>query len=182
MGQTVLVGLLAFTLALSSSPQTRTLAPYVPTPDDVVARMLRLAKVGPTDVVYDLGSGDGRIVIAAARDFGARGVGIEIDPALVAKATAAAMAAGVADRVIFRTEDVRTASLADATVVTLYLLAASNVTLRPMLTRQLRAGTRIVAHDFPIGTWQPDVVDTFTDAVGQTRTLFLWNFDGVFRP
>lgn len=181
MRRTVLAGLIAIGVAASSAGQTR-LAPYLATPDDVVARMLRLAKVGPTDVVYDLGSGDGRIVIAAARDFGARGVGIEIDPALVAKANAAAAAAGVAGQVTFRAEDVMTASLADATVVTLYLLAASNVTLRPILTRQLKAGARIVAHDFPIGTWQPDVADTFTDAAGRTRTLFLWNFDGKYRP
>lgn len=169
-------------LVASSAGQTRTLAPFLATPDDVVGRMLRLAKVGPTDVVYDLGSGDGRIVIAAARDFGARGVGIEIDPALVSKANAAAMAAGVADRVIFRAQDAMTADVSEATVVTLYLLAASNVTLRPILTRQLRPGTRIVAHDFPIGAWPPDIVDTFTDTAGRARTLMLWNFDGVFRP
>lgn len=176
------MALLTVAVTASSAGQTRTLAPYLPTPNDVVARLLRLARVGPTDVVYDLGSGDGRIVIAAARDFGARGVGIEIDPSLVATATAAARTAGMADRVTFRVQDVMTADLSGATVVTLYLLAASNVTLRPLLTKQLRPGTRIVAHDFPIGTWQPDTVDTFIDAAGRTRTLFLWNFDGVFRP
>jgi protein-L-isoaspartate O-methyltransferase len=182
MRRAILAWLLAAGTAASSAAQTQSLAPYLPTPDDVVARMLRLAKVGPEDVVYDLGSGDGRIVIAAARDFGARGVGIEIDPDLVAKANARAAAAGVAGRVTFRAEDVRTANLREATVVTLYLLAASNVTLRPILTRQLRAGTRIVAHDFPIGTWQPDVADTFSDTAGRTRTLFLWVFDGEYRP
>lgn len=169
------------TLVISAA-QSRSLAPFLPTPDEVVTRMLRLASVGPSDVVYDLGSGDGRIVIAAARDFGARGVGIEIDPDLVAKATAAATSAGVADRVKFRAQDAMTADVSEATVVTLYLLAASNVKLRPVLTKQLRPGTRIVAHNFPIGDWTPDSVDTFTDAAGQTRTLLLWKFDGVFRP
>lgn len=158
------------------------LAPFLSTPHEVVDRMLRLAGVGPTDLVYDLGSGDGRIVIAAARQFGARGVGIEIDHDLVRKSEEAARAAGVADRVSFRVEDALTADVSEATVVTLYLLAASNVKLRPILTRQLRPGTRIVAHEFPMGAWDPTKVDTFVDQTGQTRTLLLWNFDGVFRP
>jgi protein-L-isoaspartate O-methyltransferase len=162
--------------------QAPSLAPFLPSPPDVVDRMLTLARVGPGDVVYDLGSGDGRIVIAAAQKFGARGVGVEIDPGLVARATAAASTAGVADRATFRVEDALTADVADATVVTLYLLSASNVKLRPILTKQLRKGTRIVAHNFPIGDWEPDRVDTFTDASGATRTLYLWTFDGVYRP
>jgi protein-L-isoaspartate O-methyltransferase len=155
------------------SAQTR-LAPFVVTPADVVDRMLRLARVEPADIVYDLGSGDGRIVIAAARSFGARGVGIDIDPALVAQATANARAAGVADRVTFRVEDAMTANVSDATVVTLYLLAASNVKLRPRLQAQLRPGSRIVAHNFGMGDWEPETVDTFRDAGGATRTLYLW--------
>jgi predicted RNA methylase len=155
--------------------QPAVLAPYSPTPMDVVDRMLKLAGVGPRDVVYDLGSGDGRIVIAAARTFGARGVGIDIDPALVAQAQIAAKQAGVESLVTFRVQDAMTADLSEATVVTLYLLAASNAKLRPILTKGLRAGSRIVAHNYPIGDWTPDVVDTFTDAAGTTRTLFLWN-------
>lgn len=162
--------------------QTPSLAPFVPTPMDVVDRMLKLAKVGPTDVVYDLGCGDGRIVIAAAQKFGARGVGIDINPKLIADAEAGAKAAGVADRVTFLLQDAMTVDVSDATVVTLYLLSASNVKLRPVLTRQLRRGARIVAHDFPIGDWEPDVVDNFSDVMGRKRTLFLWNFDGKFRP
>jgi SAM-dependent methyltransferase len=171
-------------LALAALPEAQKadLAPFVPTPADVVDRMLKLAGVGPADTVYDLGSGDGRIVIAAAQKFGARGVGIEINPDLVAAAEAAARAAAVSDRVRFILQDVATADLSDATVVTLYLLAASNVKLRPMLTKQLRRGARIVAHDFPIGDWDPDTVDNFTDIAGRKRTLFLWNFDGVYRP
>jgi cyclopropane fatty-acyl-phospholipid synthase-like methyltransferase len=136
--------------------------------------MLRLAAVGPRDIVYDLGSGDGRIVIAAAKTFGARGVGLDIDPALVAQATANAKSAGVVDRVSFRLQDAMAADVSEATVVTVYLLAASNVKLRPRLQAQLRPGSRIVAHNFGMGDWDPQTVDTFVDAAGTTRTLMLW--------
>ena len=167
----------AVTLAGGLPAQER-LAPFVVTPDDVVERMLRLASVGAGDVVYDLGSGDGRIVIAAARLFGARGVGIDIDSTLVDRARANAAAAGVADRVTFRLADAMTADISDATVVTLYLLAASNVKLRPRLEAQLRPGTRIVAHNFGMGDWEPQKVDTFRDQGGTTRTLYLWTISG----
>ena len=150
------------------------LAPSAATPPDVVDRMLALAKVGPDDVVYDLGCGDGRIVIAAAQKFGARGVGVDIDAALVAQAEANARTAGVADRVTFSVQDAMTTDVSRATVVTLYLLAASNVRLRPMLAKQLRPGARIVSHNYPIGDWNPEQVETFKDARGATRTLFLW--------
>ena len=158
------------------------LAPYVPTPADVVDRMLTLARVGPKDVVYDLGSGDGRIVITAAQKFGARGVGVEIDARLFAQAEANARAAGVQDRVRFLLQDALTVDVSDATVVTLYLLSASNVKLRPLLTKQLRKGARIVSHSFAIGDWEPEVVDSFRDSAGTARTLYLWNFDGQYRP
>ena len=153
------------------------LAPYVPTPPDVVDRMLRLARTGPGDVVYDLGCGDGRIVIAAAR-LGARGVGVDIDPNLIARAESNARSAGVQDRVRFRVQDAMTVDLSDASVVTLYLLAASNVKLRPILTTQLARGSRIVAHNYPIGDWEPEVIDNFTDAAGVRRTLYLWTVGG----
>jgi SAM-dependent methyltransferase len=169
----------AGSLALQGAPN---LAPFVATPMDVVDRMLTLAKVGPGDVVYDLGCGDGRVVIAAAQTFGARGVGVDIDADLIARAEARARAAGVEDRVTFRLQDALTVDVSDATVVTLYLLSASNVKLRPILTSQLRRGARIVSHNFPIGDWEPDVVDTFRDASDTPRTLYLWNFDGTFRP
>ena len=144
--------------------------------------MLRLAQVTARDVVYDLGCGDGRIVIAAARDFGARGIGVDIDPARIAEATANATRAGVADRVSFRLEDALTTDVSPATVVTTYLLTASNVALRPRLTRQLARGSRIVAHGFSMGDWVPTTVDTFTDLAGATRTLYLWHADGTVRP
>ena len=164
---------LALTVVTPVSTQTR-LAPYVATPPDVVERMLRLAGVGPQDVVYDLGCGDGRVVITAAEKFGARGVGVDIDPSLVAQANANAVAAGVQSRVAFRVQDALTVDVSPATVVTLYLLAASNAKLRPTLMQQLRPGARIVSHNFPIGDWEPDVVDNFTDAGGMKRTVFLW--------
>ena len=151
-------------MTADATAQSAVLAPYSPTPSDVVERMLKLAGVRPSDVVYDLGCGDGRIVIAAARLFGARGVGLDIDPVLIARAEAGAEQAGVESRVTFRVQDAMTVDLSDATVVTLYLLAASNVKLRPILTKTLRPGARIVAHNYPIGDWEPDVVDNFTDA------------------
>jgi protein-L-isoaspartate O-methyltransferase len=162
-------------LTVPLAAQPAVLAPYSATPMDVVHRMLTFAKVGPRDVVYDLGCGDGRIVIEAARMFGARGVGIDIDPTLIARAQANAKQAGVDSLVTFRVQDAMTVDVSDATVVTLYLLAASNVKLRPILMKTLRPGARIVAHNYPIGDWEPDVVDTFTDAAGTKRTLFLWN-------
>ena len=159
---------------LAIQAQPRSLAPSSATPTDVIDRMLTMARVGPNDVVYDLGCGDGRIVIAAAMKFGARGVGVDIDPMLVARAQAEARAAGVADRATFAVQDAMTVDVTPATVVTLYLLAASNVKLRPILTKQLRPGARIVSHNYPIGDWEPDQVETFKDARGTTRTLFLW--------
>jgi len=173
MSQVLVFLAIAGPLGAIAVAQTR-LAPFVVTPPDVVERMLRLAAVRSDDVVYDLGSGDGRIVITAARLFGARGVGIDIDPALVEQAQANAVAAGVADRVTFRVEDAMTADVSKATVVTLYLLAASNVRLRPRLQAQLRPGSRIVAHNFGMGDWEPQKVETYVDQGGVTRTLYLW--------
>ena len=147
--------------------------PYVQSPADVVTEMLRLAGVKANDVVYDLGSGDGRIVIAAARDFGARGVGIEIDPGLVAYSRELAQKAGVGDRVTFRSDDLFDANLSDATVVTLYLSYDMNQRLRPKLLRELRPGARIVSHDFDMGDWLPSqtVRVAWRD---RTSYIFLW--------
>jgi len=130
--------------------------PYIPTPDDAVAQMLELAEVGPTDVVYDLGSGDGRIVIMAAQRYGAHGVGIEIDPYRVYEARLNAIEAGVDNRVSFREQDLFEADFSEATVVTLYLLPGVNRELRPLLFDQLAPGTRIVSHNFGMGAWTPD--------------------------
>ena len=156
-------------------------APFVATPPDVVDRMLALAQVSARDVVYDLGCGDGRIVIAAAR-AGARGVGVDIDPARIDEARDNARLAGVEHLVTFRVEDARTTDVSEATVVALYLVSALNVQLRPRLTAQLRPGARIVSHNFPMGDWEPDRVDVFRSADGQMRTLYLWKTDGKPRP
>jgi len=129
---------------------------YVPTPTEVVRQMLMAAKVGRGDVVFDLGSGDGRIPIAAVRDFGAsKGVGIELDPQRVAEARRNAEAAGVADRVVFLQQDLFEADLTEASVVAMYLLPAINARLQPRL-RSLKAGTRIVSHNYDMGpAWKP---------------------------
>ncbi len=175
-----LVALLAPSTALAQQPAS--LAPYVPTPQDVVNRMLDLADVTEDDVIYDLGCGDGRIVITAAQRFGARGVGIDFDPERIAEANANAERAGVQDLVTFIEQDAMAANVSEATVVTLYLLSSSNMKLRPILTRQLRSGSRIVSHAFRMGDWEPDETNQFEDDRGNTRTLFLWRTDGTARP
>jgi SAM-dependent methyltransferase len=167
---------------LDARQQPASLAPYVPTPLDVVHRMLELAKVTKDDVVYDLGCGDGRIVIEAAQRYGSRGVGIDYDPERIAEANAAAQRRGVQDLVTFRQEDAMTADVSEATVVTLYLLTSSNRKLRPMLTRQLRPGARIVSHAFRMGDWEPEETQSFEDQRGNTRTIHLWRTDGTVRP
>jgi len=176
----------AFALACrtSSAPalQRPTLAPYVPTPQDVVDRMLTVAEVTSSDVVYDLGSGDGRIVITAAKKYGARGVGIDIDPERIAESRRNAREAGVAALVEFRRGDVLQADLSKATVVTMYLVSSGNLKLRPLLTRQLAVGTRVVSHAFAMGDWAPEKVDRFKDAQGDDRVIYLWRADGKIRP
>jgi len=148
-------------------------APDVRTPPEVVVEILRLARVGPDDVVYDLGSGDGRIVIAAARDFGARGVGIELDPDLVAESARNARRAGVGERTRFLLQNIFEADVSEATVVTLYLSPDLNLRLRPKLLSQLKPRSRIVSHDFPIGDWQPGRVVNFKGPE-RTHVLSLW--------
>lgn len=167
--------------AQQKRPDAPQLAPYVPTPQDVVDRMLELAGVKKGDVVYDLGCGDGRIPITAAQKYGARGVGVDIDPERIAEANANAAKAGVTGLVSFKLQDAMTTDLTEATVVTLYLLSASNLRLRPILTRQLKPGARIVSHTFGMGDWQADKVDTFTDQGGRVQTLYLWTTDGKVR-
>jgi SAM-dependent methyltransferase len=182
MTRIVALGLFLVSFAGTTAAQSTRLAPFVPTPMDVVARMLMLADVDADDVVYDLGCGDGRVVIMAAARFGARGVGIDIDATLVDRARQLARDAGVEDRVQFLVQDAMEVDVSDATVVTLYLLSASNLKLRPRLTSQLRPGARIVSHNFAMGDWEPDGVDAFRDATGTPRTLYLWRVDGQIRP
>ena len=155
----MLRALIVATVLLAALPGAAALdvpTPYIPSTRLNVDEMLRLAAVGPQDVVFDLGSGDGRVVIAAARDYGARGVGIEIDAALVAESIDNARRAGVAGRTAFRHGDVFAADIAEATVVTMYLLTSLTERLKPKLLRELRPGTRVVAHDYGFSDWQPD--------------------------
>jgi trans-aconitate methyltransferase len=168
--------------AAAVSTARPTLAPYVPTPQDVVDRMLADANVTSSDVVYDLGSGDGRIVITAAKKYGARGVGIDIDPDRIAESRRNARNAGVGDLVQFQHGDILSADVSRATVVTLYLVSSANLKLRPILTKQLRPGARIVSHAFGMGDWTPEKVDRFKDAQGDDRTIYVWKADGVIRP
>jgi SAM-dependent methyltransferase len=155
-------------------PDATDLAPYVPSSPEVVERMLALARVGPKDVVYDLGCGDGRIVIAAAQKYGARGVGVDIDPRRINEAIANARMAGVEKLVTFKLQDALKTDVSEASVVTLYLLTFGNLQLRPILQKQLKPGSRIVAHNYGMGNWEPDEIDTFTDSNGGRKTLYLW--------
>lgn len=146
------------------TPESADDVPFVATPHNVVAEMLDLAGVTAEDVVYDLGSGDGRIAIAAAQKYGARGVGFELDPDLIELANENARLAGVADRVRFVEQDLFEADLSQATVVTLYLIPRVNLKLRPKLLGELRSGTRVVSHDYGMGDWQPtDVREAQSD-------------------
>lgn len=143
--------------------------PFVPTDERVVQAMLKMAAVDASDVLYDLGSGDGRIVVAAASEYGARGVGVEIDAGRVKLAQAYAEQMGVEDRVCFLQEDLFEVDFAPATVVTMYLMDTVNLSLRPRLLTELRPGTRIVSHAFDMGNWKPD------RRVPETGTgLYLW--------
>jgi cyclopropane fatty-acyl-phospholipid synthase-like methyltransferase len=161
-------------LVVPSSAQIARLKPpdvkFVPSPDSVVEAMLKLARVTAADVVYDLGSGDGRIPIAAAKEYGARGVGIEIDPIRIREANDNLVKAGVGDRVRFVQQDLFEADISEATVVTLFLLTRLNQQLMPKLKRELRRGTRIVSHQFRMDdTWPPEESQ---DVFG--LTIYLW--------
>jgi SAM-dependent methyltransferase len=152
-------------------PEREPDVPYVPTPDNVVKAMLDLAQLKKGEKMYDLGSGDGRIVIAAARDFGAKGTGVDINPKLVAESRENAKKAGVEDRANFLVGDLFKMNFADADVVTMYLLPSINLQLRPQLFEQLRPGVRVVSHAFDMGDWRPDeTVVTKPDE----RTIYLW--------
>jgi len=152
------------------------LAPFLASPPEVVDHMLEMAQVDADDIVYDLGCGDGRIVIQAAKKYGARGVGIDFNPKRIQESLAAAVAAGVEELVKFRVEDVLKADFSEATVVTVYLLTRSNEKMRPLLEQQLKSGTLVVAHNYQIPGWENKMIDLrsvpLTPAV--THTLFLY--------
>ena len=155
--------------AQETKPQKTPDVPYVPTSQEVVDEMLKIANVMKSDVVYDLGSGDGRIVITAAKRYGATGVGIDINPERVQEANANAKAALVTNKVKFIEGDIFEADFSKATVVTMYLLPAINLKLRPKLFEQLKPGTRIVSHAFDMGDWKPEKTVT----VGNS-TIYFW--------
>ncbi|MGH7824026.1 MAG: SAM-dependent methyltransferase [Candidatus Binatia bacterium] len=148
--------------------------PFVPTPPEVIDRMLEIARVKSGDVIYDLGSGDGRIIIQAAKRYGVRGVGIEIDPDLVKKAQSNAIREKVDHLVEFRAQDALTADVSPATVVTLYMLPEFNAKLRPILERQLKLGSRVVSHDFPIQDWMPEKVEVIKGGLLHDHAILLF--------
>jgi SAM-dependent methyltransferase len=152
------------------------LAPFVPTPMVVVERMLDLGGVNKDDILFDLGCGDGRIVITAARLFGTRGVGIDIDPQRIEESSRAAKEAGVEELVEFRLQDIMKSDIRKATVVTLYLLPESNAILRPFLEAQLKPGTFVVSHNYSIPGWEAKETAyvTLQDGTGQDHTIFVY--------
>ncbi len=152
-------------------------APYVPTPQEVVDRMLQLAEVRDGDVVYDLGSGDGRVVITAAARYGVKAIGFEIDPGLIKTSRDHIKEAGLEHLVEIREEDILKVDLSPASVVTVYLYPNANLRLRPRIMRQLKPGSRVVSHQYTMGNWQPDGVDQMKDSMGIVRTLYLWRIE-----
>jgi ubiquinone/menaquinone biosynthesis C-methylase UbiE len=164
-------------VAQTAQPRRTVDVPYLPTTEDAVPEMLKLAKVKSTDIVYDLGCGDGRIVIAAAKTYGAHGVGIDINPDRIHEANENARKAGVEHLVRFEENDLFKADIHQATVVTLFLLNTVNMRLRPKLLRELKPGTRIVSNTFKMGDWAPDeeiTVQGVADNAPFSRKLFLW--------
>ncbi len=147
--------------------------PYVPTPDAIVEEMFRLAEVDGDDILYDLGSGDGRIPIAAARQFGIRAVGVELNPARIKEAKENALVAEVTDKVEFFEEDIFEFDFSEATVVIMYLFPEVNLKLRPKIL-QMKPGTRIISHKYTMGDWEPEQTKTVTGENGKEHKLYLW--------
>jgi len=174
----VIAALLSVSVAGQNPAQLHHLdVPYVPTTDDAVAAMLKLADIKSTDVVYDLGCGDGRIVIAAAKKFGSRGVGVDIDPARIREAKENAKKAGVENLVRFEENDLFKTDIHDANVVMLFLLNSVNLKLRPKLLAELKPGTRVVSNTFDMGDWKPDkevAVEGTDNGTSLSQYLYLW--------
>ena len=161
--------LIAMSVAAAQTTAPHLDVPYVPSPNPVVDGMLKLAGVKSSDTVYDLGCGDGRIVITAAKTYGAKGVGVDINPERIEEARANAKSAKVEDKVKFEENDLFKANIANATVVTLYLLPDVNVRLKPKLLKELKPGTRIVSHSFDMADWKPE-----KEEVIEGRHIYLW--------
>jgi tRNA G37 N-methylase Trm5 len=159
------------------------IVPYVPTPQDVVERMLELAQVKKGDVVYDLGSGDGRIVITAAKKYGVKAIGFEIDPERIKESRENIKKEGVGNLVEIREQDIRTVDLSPATVLTMYLLPEVNLMVRPNIWKQMKPGSRVVSHDFDMADWKPAKEVHIKDKSGWDHTLYFWTVDkNVGRP
>ena len=165
--------LLLASCAKKSKPLRAPDVPYDPSPPHVVSRMLELAKVVPSDRVYDLGCGDGRIVIAAVKERGASGVCVDIDPKRIREARANAKDAGVEDRIEFLNQDLFETDISDATVVTLFLWPEVNTRLRPKLHRELEQGTRVVSYMHDMDDWNPDRLATVV-VEGESYSIYLW--------
>jgi Mycolic acid cyclopropane synthetase len=153
------------------------IVPYVPTPQDVVDKMLAMAQVKKGDVVYDLGSGDGRIVVTAAKKYGVKAIGFEIDPQRIKESHENIKKAGVEKLVEIRQQDIRTVDLSGASVLTMYLLPEVNMMLRPNIWSQMKAGSRVVSHDFDMGDWKPVSTEHVKDSSGWDHTLYLWRVE-----
>jgi tRNA G37 N-methylase Trm5 len=150
------------------------IVPYVPTPQEIVDRMLELAQVKKGDVVYDLGSGDGRIVITAAKKYGVKAIGFEIDPDRIKESRENIRKEGVGNLVEIREQDIRTVDLSQASVLTMYLLPEVNLMIRPNIWKQMKPGSRVVSHDFDMADWQPVKTESVKDRSGWDHTLYLW--------
>ena len=153
------------------------IVPYVPTPQEAVERMLELAQVKKGDVVYDLGSGDGRIVITAAKKYGVKAIGFEIDPERIKESRENIRKEGVGNLVEIREQDIRTVDLSPASVLTMYLLPEVNLMLRPNIWKQMKPGSRVVSHDFDMGDWKPLKTESMKDRSGWDHTLYFWRVE-----
>jgi tRNA G37 N-methylase Trm5 len=161
-------------VAWAQDLESKKIVPYVPTPQDVVERMLDIAGVKKGDVVYDLGCGDGRIVVTAAKKYGVKAIGFEIDPERIKESHENIQKAGVEKLVEIRQKDILTVELSGATVLTMYLLPDVNLRLRPAIQKQMKPGARIVSHDFDMGDWKPERTERVKDSSGWDHTIYLW--------
>jgi tRNA G37 N-methylase Trm5 len=170
----LLIATVVFNLAVAQAQEGK-IVPYVPTPQEVVDRMLELAQVKKGDVVYDLGAGDGRIVVTAAKKYGVRAIGFEIDPQRIKESTENITKAGVGHLVEIRQQDIRTVDLSPASVLTMYLLPEVNLMIRPNIWKQMKPGSRVVSHDFDMGDWKPLKTENMKDASNWDHALYLWH-------
>jgi len=164
-------------VAQAQDVESQKIVPYVPTPQDVVEKMLEMAQVKKGDVVYDLGSGDGRIVVTAAKKYGVKAIGFEIDPERIKESHENIRKAGVGNLVEIRQQDIRTVDLSSASVLTMYLLPEVNLMIRPNIWKQMKPGSRVVSHDFDMADWKPVKTESIKDGSGWDHTLYLWRVE-----